>query len=410
MLERHVKVKEGITLSDDEISHNRDSSSNISAQTSSSKENLKRTINDDQMFQESDEDDVSDHSDDSGTDKSKRKSVLEMANAIESSISLSSPVAVRKPAVTLGDDAGNVGKPSNQQPQSQFWSLQDSRRSSVTSTLSKIKRPPQPSPSIHKSPVQVPKETVDAASLDLDISFQVSPVTSPAAICTMPATRPPSPKFNKSSNRTVTTRETMEGPGPKVRMTRSTLLRLKGKEKQRQQKQKQKHDETALKPRTNGFVNSKLQTRSRIPRQKDYPKPWLVSDAKKATSRTRTGHATTQQGPDPSTTGKEPQISQLPGRRSRSKPAAKTTQAPGKVRLTRSAILKLRQSQEKAANQVTQQDLDNQRLGIPPVKFLQIPNSPTKIDFEDDEMEHPNDIARRKLRELFDGNSKPKAR
>ncbi|KAL3939467.1 MAG: hypothetical protein SGBAC_005815 [Bacillariaceae sp.] len=396
MLEQHAKTKYGCLSSSDELSGIGDTSLAVTTESSSAKENLTSELKD----AKSEED--ADYSDD-GIENSKRKSVLEMANAIESSIPLSNQ-AVRTPATILVDDTESVSTPVRE-PKSRFWSLQG-RRSSIASTLSKSKRP-RPAP-IYKSPVQEPKEAANEASLDSKC-LNVSPVTSPARIRLMSVPKPLSPMPTKSSNRTVTTRETLQGSGPKVRLTRAALLKLKAQGKQQLQQQQRnlpKRDETALKTRTNGFVNKRQPART--PRQADYPKPWLVSDSRKTTSSTR---ATRSPRPlaEPCSTGKEPQINHLPGRRSRSRPAPMTKQT-GKVRLTRSAILQLRQSQEKAAAQMTLQDMDNQRLGIPPVKFLEIPKSPTKINFEDDEMEHPNDIARRKLRQLFDDNSKPKAR
>mmetsp|Transcript_43623 Transcript_43623/g.105220 ORF Transcript_43623/g.105220 Transcript_43623/m.105220 type:complete len:436 (+) Transcript_43623:204-1511(+) len=431
MLEQHARMKEeSLMLSDDSLSGSGNSSSAVTPGVSSIKENLTsdhvnhtKDDNDDDDMTDNDNSDGAGHSDDDVIDNSKRKSVLQMANAIEAAMSPVPNQAVRKPAVTLGDDADNVSvsTPPSEKRQSQFWSLQGDKRSSIASGLSKINKRPQQPPIYNKTPLQEPKETLNIASSspsDLNGLLHVSPVTSPAAICTTrtsPKPKSSSPTPTKStSNRTVTTRENLEGTGPKVRLTRAEVLRLKAKEQQQQQqKQQSKREEKALKPR---FFNNNRQP-SRTPRQqKDYPKPWLVSsDSKNKTPpKTRTSRTGTSRLQEPPlSTGKEPQINQLPGRRrrSRSKPATMTTtaQQPGnKVRLTRSAILKLRQSQEKAANQMTLQDMDNQRLGIPPVKYLEIPTSPTKINFDDDEMEHPNDIARRKLRQLFDDNSSSK--
>lgn len=418
MLERHEKDPKGGSslLSDGDNDDNGDSSSALSAGTSSSKENFEGSAHE-LKTEDDDEEDDSDHEeadnlndhhsdrDDADIDISKRMSVLEMAQAIEASMTNSPKKTVRKP-VADADDANSVSTP----PQAPaFWSLQANppRRSSIASTLSKIKRqptaaqhPPEPEPQILlKTPEQEPKETINP---DLDI-HGVSPVTSPAAIlCCLPTI--PSPTSSKLSNRTAVTRETLEGSGPRVRLTRSELLRQKANEKQ--QKQTHKREETTLKPRTNGIVNRQ----SLVSRQKDYPKPWLASSSDTVKKQTPTNNRTSrttsrpEEPPPPRIpTGKEPHIDKLPGRRSRSRPGSSRVQT-GKVRLTRSTLLKLRQAQEKAATQMTLQDMDNQRLGIPPVKFLEVPNSPTKIDFEDDEMEHPNDIARRKLRELFDDN------
>ena len=142
MLEQHVKSPQGASLLSDLDKHG-DCSSDVTAGTSSTKENLMSSdhkLPNVQLDDETEDDD--EHSDD-GIDTSKRRSVLEMASAIEGNMTISANEALKKPFGAL-DDGNNVSTPTNTgRRESQFWSLQAgvTGRSSMASTLSKIKKP-----------------------------------------------------------------------------------------------------------------------------------------------------------------------------------------------------------------------------------------------------------------------------
>jgi hypothetical protein len=356
--------------------------------------------------------------------------------------------------------------------QSHFWSLQGEIKSSVTSSKkilqlkpkrASIPTPPEPAPPEPERGSNVSKRKITAA---------------------------PATNYNRPN---ITTRQTLEGSGPKVRLTRAALLKLKS--------------QASRKPNNFNFNNnnSSYQQPPRKSKPKAYLRPWQTNMKHPSSSRNNllsppnspkihqlplnrprslqtyarphqanvkqssSNHPTILSPPNSPTINQlplntprslqtyaqqanmkqpsssrnnilsppntphqanmkqsssnhpnifsppnTPKIRKLPLTQPRS-PRMKTssqTMHNGKVRLNRSALLKLKQSQELSNKKNTLQDWDNQRLGIPPIKYLEIPNSPTKLNLTDDDMEHPNDLARKKFHQLFGKsktNNKPKS-
>eukprot|EP00980_Cylindrotheca_fusiformis_P004130 scaffold899_cov80-Cylindrotheca_fusiformis.AAC.3 len=260
------------------------------------------------------------------------------------------------------------------QRQSQFWSLQDETKTPLLSLKQRVS-------------ITVPalKGGVEEATPSVFPEPKISPT-------------PAANNCNRSNN-DITTKQTLDGAGPKVRLTRAAMLKLKSRPLQQQEpaaqsKLKSRPGPSAQANIPNTTTTTSQQTRRRTSSKRSYPRPWLTSPSNPKKPPVHTNTSTKDNGGGP--TPKTPTIRKLPVKTRRVKPQVHPP--PGTtVRLTRSAMLKLKQSQQQQNATQTLQDWDNQRLGIPPIKYLEIPNSPTKIDFDDDDMEHPNDIARQKL-------------
>jgi hypothetical protein len=300
------------------------------------------------------------------------------------------------------------------QHQSQFWSLQGEIKSSVTSSRKILQLKPE------RASIPAPPEPEPERERGSNVSKR--------KITAAPATN-----YNRPS---ITTRQTLDGSGPKVRLTRAALLKLKSQEPRKPNNFNNNNN--------NNTNNNSYQQPRRKSKPKTYLRPWQTNMKKPSSStnnvlsppnspkihklplnRPRSPHTyarpwqtnmkqSSSNHPTILSPPNSPKIHKLPLNRPRS-PRMKTssqTMHNGKVRLTRSALLKLKQSQELSNKKNTLQDWDNQRLGIPPIKYLEIPNSPTKLNLTDDDMEHPNDLARKKFRQLFEKsktNNKPKS-
>lgn len=303
------------------------------------------------------------------------------------------------------------------QRKSQFWSLQEDEGAVTKSSIA---------PSVRKR-LQLNRDSKDnnlilSAIPALPERNSIFPNRRSATIPAATAAPSATSTFSRPS---ITTRQTLDGSGPKVRLTRAALLKLQSRQPvqksqkpnsssnsntnytQRQksirrtyarpwrlqQKEQPESNVVATSPHNSPPRIKKLPITHRSPQQRAKRRSWQTKLAPQPPSSKK---ATTTPPSSP------PTIHKLPARKSPRIQSEKRTYHSGKVRLTRAAMLKLKQSQFQAQKSTTtQKDWDNQRLGIPPIKILEVPRSPTKLNFTDEEMEHPNDIARNKFQQQF---------
>ena len=175
------------------------------------------------------------------------------------------------------------------------------------------------------------------------------------------------------TSKPITTYETLSGSGPQVRLTRSAIFQMKAKQKEQNQQN------TRAKQKTSLLTNSTKQrtTNRRIP----------VVESTATDDRQRSKFYNGESRKD-----KE------------SKPKIKTQTNNGKVRMTRSALLKMKAT-ETAAEQISEKDQERRllsELGIAPIKIVCIPTKSQdcmNIRLEDDELMHPNDILKEKRKQ-----------
>lgn len=175
------------------------------------------------------------------------------------------------------------------------------------------------------------------------------------------------------TSKPITTYETLSGSGPQVRLTRSAIFQMKAKQKEQNQQN------TRAKQKARLLTNSTKQrtTNRRIP----------VVESTATDDRQRSKFDNGESRKD-----KE------------SNPKIKTQTNNGKVRMTRSALLKMKAT-ETAAEQISEKEQERRllsELGIAPIKIVCIPTKSQdwmNIRLEDDELMHPNDILKEKRKQ-----------